>query len=112
VLGAPALIGSEPPRYSPDTTGLRSFALPRIRLNFYSGYSGEWAYLVAGPRSVGSDGYPLGNPAKTEAQAGLHAPPLENRPMLRTPWRHARLAIIFYCVCPRPLRACTPVVEP
>jgi hypothetical protein len=111
VLGAPALIGSEPPRYSPDTTGLRSFALPRIRLNFYSGYSGEWAYLVAGPRSVGSDGYPLGNPAKTEAQAGLHAP-LGNRPMLRSPWRHARLAIIFYCVCPRPLRACTPVVEP
>jgi hypothetical protein len=58
---------------------------------FWSGYGGEWASLVAGPRSAGSDGYLLENPAKTEAQAGRHAPQEIGKltcPMRVTlPWR-------------------------
>ena len=73
---------------------------------FYSGYSDNRASLVAGPRSVLADGYPLENPAKTEAQAGRGAPVGKignvSCPMdVPFPWRSFSSTF-----APRPLRTC------
>jgi hypothetical protein len=59
---------------------------------------------------VGSDGYPLENPAKTQAQAGRCAP-VGKIGKCFMPMGFTPLAPVFFYIRPRHLRTCASVVK-
>jgi hypothetical protein len=72
---------------------------------FWSGHGGEWASLVAGVRSVGSGGCRKIRPKRRRKPATT--PLFRKNRQNNIAHEHNMLpAPIFFCVLPRPLRAC------